>query len=143
MDKQKHKEIIYNIFRCNKSDSKETLNDILKGTKSVLASKTGFQQYIHNYSLSTKKPSFKIPGITEYPLLKSDSIFLVPVKKRNYNKTYDYKNRNRNQTKIRIDSRQKLLLSDNCFKNNNTHYLEQFSKRFTKFLNLKKKNQII
>lgn len=138
MDKQKHKEIIYNIFRCNKSDSKETLNDILKGTKSVLASKTGFQQYIHNYSLSTKKPSFKIPGITEYPLLKSDSIYLVPVKKRNYNKTYDY--RNRNQTKIRIDTRQKLLLSDNCFKNNNTHYLEQFSKRFTKFLNLKKES---
>ena len=59
MKKQKHKEIIYNIFRCNKSDSKETLNDILKGTKSVLASKTGFQQYIHNYSLSTKKHRLK------------------------------------------------------------------------------------
>ena len=138
MKKQKHKEIIYNIFRCNKSDSKETLNDILKGTKSVLASKTGFQQYIHNYSLSTKKPSFKTPGITEYPLLKSDSTFLVPVKKRNYNKTYD--NRNKNRNKFRIDSRQKLLLSDNFFKNNNNQYLEQFNKRFIKFLNLKQES---
>jgi len=138
MKKQKHKEIIYNIFRCNKNDSKETLNDILKGTKSVLASKTGFQQYIHNYSLSTKKPSFKTPGITEYPLLKSDSTFLVPVKKRNYNKTYE--NRNRNRNKMRVNSKQKLLLSDNFFKNKNNLYLEQFNKRFIKFLNLSKES---
>ena len=134
MKKQKHKEIIYNIFRCNKNDSKETLNDILKGTKSVLASKTGFQEYIHNYSISTKKPAFKTPGITEYPLLKSDSTFLVPVKKRNFSKTDD----NRNRNKVRLNSRQKLLLSNNFFKNGYNQYLEQFNLRFIKFLNFSK-----
>ena len=66
------KNIIYNTFRCNSIGKKENINDILKGTKSILASKNGFQKYIHKYSIFTKKPTFKNPQITDCPLLKTE-----------------------------------------------------------------------
>ena len=136
MAKIRHKHIIYDIFQYNSEGKNETLNDILKGTKSVLASKNGFQEYIHNYSLSTKKPSFKMPGISEYPLLKTESNFLVPVKIEKV-----YKKRNKTQEfmkKYKISTRKKLLLPNNLtHDNNNSSFLEKFNKRFNQFLRFK------
>ena len=45
------KKLIYNTFRYNSYGKKENINDILKGTKSVLSSKNGFQKYINIYSI--------------------------------------------------------------------------------------------
>ena len=79
-----HKNNIYDTFRCKSLEKRQNLNDILKGIKSVLASKNGFKKYIDNYSLLTKKPTFKNPNITNYPLQIKDSAFLIPKKNSNY-----------------------------------------------------------
>ena len=53
--------------------------EIVKGTKSVLVSKNGYRHYTRAYFLRTKISTFKSPEITEYPLLKKDSSFLIPI----------------------------------------------------------------
>ena len=72
---------IYDAFKCNNEDNeKQSLNNIIKGTKSVLANKIKFKEYIHNYSKTTEKYTFKTPGITEYPVFKKQSCLLIPLK---------------------------------------------------------------
>ena len=73
---------IYNTFKSNNNNynEKETPNSILKGTKSVLANKFKFKQYIQSYSKKTERSSFKSPGISEYPIFKKHSSLLIPVK---------------------------------------------------------------
>ena len=47
---------VYNTFKCtNESKEKESLNDIIKGTKRVLANKCKFKEYIFNYTKTTEK----------------------------------------------------------------------------------------
>ena len=94
------KNIIYNTFRFNSIGKKENINEILKGTKSVF--KNGFQKYIHKYSIFTKKPTFKNPQITDYPLLKTESNFLIPIKKIKDNNSED-------QRHIRIKPKKKIF----------------------------------
>ena len=120
-----HKNIIYNTFRCNTLGKNETLNDILRGTKSILTSKNGFKNYIHNYNIFTKEPTFKNPNITDYPLVKTESAFLVPIKKRNNNNSENNPKKNRILPKhIQINS-------------NHLDFMEKYNKRFYQFLNLK------
>lgn len=79
---------IYNTFKTKtieKEREKESLNDIIKGTKSVLANKLKFKEYIQNYSKTTERYTFKSPGITEYPIFKKKSCLLIPVKRRRIN----------------------------------------------------------
>ena len=72
---------IYNTFKCKSlSKKKESLNDIIKGTKSVLANKIKFKEYIKNYSKTTEKYTFKAPGISDYPIFKKKSCLLIPLK---------------------------------------------------------------
>lgn len=72
---------IYNTFKCKSlSKKKESLNDIIKGTKSVLTNKINFREYIKNYSKTTQKYTFKAPGISDYPIFKKQSCLLIPVK---------------------------------------------------------------
>ena len=59
------KSSVYDIFKIKTSNDKYAFNDILKGTKSVLASRQGYESYIHDYFLSTKMSTFKSPEITE------------------------------------------------------------------------------
>ena len=118
-----HKNIIYNTFRCKTLGKNETLNDILRGTKSVLKSKNGFKEYISNYNIFTKVPTFKNPNITDYPLLKADSAFLNPIKKNN--------NYNSPENPIKIRLKPKIKKT-----NNNFDFLEKYQRRFYKFLNL-------
>lgn len=125
-----HKNKIYDTFRYNKEGKNETLNDILKGTKSVLASKSGFKNYIHNYSLFTKKPTFKEPYITEYPLLKTESASLVPIK--------NGKNSSKNSLINSKIGQKKKLIFPNKITQNKTHldFLEKYNKKFYSFLRL-------
>ena len=77
---------IYNTFKTKKKDTeKESLNDIVKGTKSVLANKYKFNEYIQNYSKTTERYTFKSPGISDYPLFKKKSCMLIPVKRTKIN----------------------------------------------------------
>ena len=78
---------IYNTFKPNNNNDKEkeTLNSIIKGTKSVLASKLKFKQYIQSYSKKTERSSFKSPGISDYPIFRKQSSLLIPVKIRKIN----------------------------------------------------------
>ena len=129
------KNIIYNTFRCNSLGKKENINDILKGTKSILASKNGFQRYIHKYSIFTKKPTFKNPQITDYPLLKTESTFLIPIKKLNNNNSED-------QRHIRIMPKKKIFFSNEFIQtNSNSGYLENYNKRFYHFLRLRNESR--
>ena len=83
---------IYNTFKSkNINKEKETLNDIVKGTKSVLANKLKFKEYIQNYSKTTERYSFKSPGISDYPLFKKQSCILIPVKRKKINFYEDIK----------------------------------------------------
>ena len=80
---------VYNTFKCtNESKEKESLNDIIKGTKRVLANKCKFKEYIFNYTKTTEKYTFKTPGITQYPVFKKQSDLLIPVKTKRL-KLYD------------------------------------------------------
>ena len=126
------KNSIYNTFRNNSLGKNETLNDILKGTKSILASKNGFKEYITNYTNFTKKPTFKNPDITDYPILKTESAFLIPVSMR--------KNNNSEFAihKIRIRPIKKIFFSNDIIDNNkHLDFREKYNKRFYRFLRLK------
>ena len=127
-----HKNNIYDTFRCKSLGKIQTLNDILKGTKSVLASNNGFKKYINNYELLTKKPTFKNPDIINYPLRQKDSTFLVPIK--NENKSED-------RRKIRIIPKNKIFFSNEFIENNkNLNFREKYNKRFYQFLKIKTEN---
>ena len=81
---------IYNTFKSSckikeKKREKESLNEIVKGTKSVLTNKIKFKEYIHNYARTTEKYIFKTPKITEYPVYKKQSSILIPVKRKKIN----------------------------------------------------------
>ena len=120
---------IYNTFRCNTNHKKESLNDILKGTKSILVSKNGFHKYISNYTQLTNRPTFKKPKITDYPLIKTESSFLFPIKKRFNNNSEDNITKNSKNPK-------KLFLF-NVYSHDNSQFLEKYNKRFYHFLKLK------
>lgn len=123
-----HKNFIYNAFHNNSSGKDETLNDILKSTKSLLASKNGFKKYISNYTIFTTKPTFKNPDITEYPLLKMETAFLIPIKNNNHSE---------NNKKIRVKPKQKLFFSNEFIGNNKyLNFKEKYNKRFYQFLRL-------
>ena len=57
-----YKNFIYNAFHYDSSGNNETINDIIKSTKSLLASNNGFKKYISNYTIFTRKPTFKNPN---------------------------------------------------------------------------------
>ena len=120
-----HKNIIYNTFRCKTIGKNETLNDILRGTKTVLKSKNGFKEYINNYNIFTKVPAFKNPNITDYPLLKAESAFLNPIKRIN------------NYTSQ--ENRKKIRLKPKNIKNSikNFDFMEKYNQRYYQFLKLK------
>ena len=93
---------IYNTFKSkNINKEKETLNDIVKGTKSVLANKLKFKEYIRNYSRTTERYAFKSPGITEYPLFKKQSCILIPVKRKKIKFYEDIKSEKNEEKAIR------------------------------------------
>ena len=125
------KNIIYNTFGCNQYTKNKSLNDILKGTKSVLTSRNGYKNYIYNYSQFTKRATFKNPEITDYPIVKKEYSYLVPVKKvKNNNKSED--------NGINIKKKQKKInLFSNIIQNEHKIYLEKYTKRFYKLLRLK------
>ena len=124
------KSSVYDIFKIKTSNDKYAFNDILKGTKSVLASRQGYESYIHDYFLSTKMCTFKSPEITEYPLLKTDSSFLIPIN------TIKFKD---NNTKKKIIKNNNLLLETEFFQKNNNNYLDDFNKRLNKLVKEEKK----
>ena len=119
---------IYNIFCNNPISKKESLNDILKGTKSVLSSKNGFKNYIDKYSLFTKKITFKKPNITVYPLLKTESSYLIPVKK-------IIKNANSEDKKNKLKQNEKLFFA-NLVGNEQSEFLQKYNKRFYRLMRL-------
>ena len=131
------KNIIYDTFRCKTHGKKETMNDILRGTKRILACESRFQNYINNYSLFTLKNSFKFPDKKDYPLLKKNSTFLVPIKRITNNKSQD------EVIKRKIKSHPKLIFSNDFFQNSNSksdknsNFRENYNKRFYQFMKLK------
>ena len=128
-----NKSNIYDTFRCPSQGKKETMSDILKGTKIVLSNEKGFKNYMTNYSMFTTKQSFKFPTIKDYPLFKVNSSFLLPIKK--------VKNTNNEDKIFKKRLKLKKKITKEFFLNNNANYAntyrEKFSKRFYQLLSLK------
>ena len=126
------KNTLYDTFRCISYGKKETMNDILKGTKTVLTNQKNFKNYINNYSLFTKKQSFKLPDINDYPLLNDNSSFLIPIKKVKINKSEDI------HMKKKIKPKKEIFFSDEFYQNKHSlSFKDTFKKRFYQFLKLK------
>ena len=123
-----YKNNIYHIFLNNPLSKNESLNDILKGTKSVLSSKNGFKNYIDKYSIFTKKITFKEPNITVYPLLKKESSYLIPIKKK-------VKNINSEDKKRKLRQNGKLFFA-NLVENEKSAFVQKYNKRFYRFMKL-------
>ena len=106
---------IYNTFKPNKirKKEKESLNDIIKGTKSVLANRIRFNKYIHSYSKTTEKSTFKSPGISEYPIFRKQSYFLIPlrIKKINFFEDINEKNEKDNEDDLILKPKKLLYFS--------------------------------
>ena len=129
-----HKNNIYDTFRCKSLGKNQTLNEIIKGTKSVLASENGFKKYINNYSLLTRKPTLKNRDLINYPLQQKDSAFLVPIKNGNISE---------DRRKIRIISKKKIFFSNEFIENNKgLNFREKYNKRFYHFLRIKTENSL-
>ena len=119
-----YRKTIYDIFRTKSNERKDALNNIVKGTKSVITSQNRYKLYIKNYFLSTKLSTFKTPDITEYPLLKKGSSFLIPI----------------TTQKFKEDKERKFQLKDNLFldmeliKKNKISFLEDFNKKLNRIV---------
>ena len=140
---------IYNTFKCKSlSKEKESLNDIIKGTKSVLTSKIKFREYIKNYSKTTEKYTFKAPGISDYPIFKKKSCLLIPVKTKKVSFYEDLKtlNTNKDIEGFSPKNKKKILFfspKESQYKNkllNNIKTIES-RKRFPKIFNLYYRNK--
>ena len=144
---------IYNTFKCkSNSKEKESLNDIIKGTKSVLANKIKFKEYIKNYSKTTEKYTFKAPGITDYPIFKKKSCLLIPLKTKKVSFYEDLKtvNNNKDIEGFSPKLRKKILFfspKESQYKTkllNNIKTVEskkRFPKIFNLYFNKKKKKE--
>ena len=121
---KKKEPIIYDIFRTKTIGGKDVLNEIVKGTKSVLASKNGYKHYTRSYFLRTKISTFKSPDITEYPLLKKDSSILIPITQEKFKENVEKK----------LPKKRSLLLESEVFKKNNINFLEDFNRRLNRIL---------
>ena len=129
-----YRKTIYDVFRTKTGGNKGSLlNKILKGTKSILANRNGYQSYIKNYFLSTKYSTFKSPDITEYPRLKENSSFLIPLN------TLKFKEKE----KTPVFKRQHILLETDIFHKNKNTFLEDFNKRLIRTIkyNEQRKNK--
>ena len=107
---------IYNTFKTvNYEKEKESLNDIVKGTKSVLANKMKFNQYLNNYFKTTERYTFKSPGITDYPVFKKKSNILIPVKRKKINFFEDLNkaNNENNDDDSPLKTKKLLIISPN------------------------------
>ena len=129
---KKNKPTIYDTFRTKTIGGKDVLNEIVKGTKSVLVSKNGYRYYTRAYFLRTKISTFKSPEITEYPLLKKDSSFLIPITQEKF----------KENEIIKSPKKRPLLLESELFKKNNINFLEDFNRRLNRILkfNIEVKN---
>ena len=144
---------IYNTFKCkSQSREKESLNDIIKGTKSVLANKIKFKEYIKNYSKTTEKYTFKAPGISDYPIFKKKSCLLIPLKTKKVSFYEDLKTINtnkdiegfspRNKKKILFFSPKESQYKAKLLNNIKTvESKKHFPKIFNLYFNKKKKKE--
>ena len=105
------------------------LNDIMKTTKSLLASRRDYESYIRNYFFSTKLSTFKSPEITEYPVLKADSSILIPISTPKF----------KEKEKIKIFKKRNLILSSELFQKNLTTFSKISIKDLKELLNITKK----
>ena len=119
-----YKKTIYDIFRTKSNGRKDAINNIVKGTKSVLASQNGYKLYIKNYFLSTKLSTFKSPDITEYPLLKKGSAYLIPITTEKFKET----------TPRKLIIRDNLFLDIESIQKNKINFLEDFNKRLNRIV---------
>jgi hypothetical protein len=137
---------IYNAFKYdNLMNDKENLNDIVKRTKSVLANKIKFNDYINNYSKTTERYTFKTPHITEYPIFNKKSSILIPLKTKkikyyeDFKSTIDNKHSGYSQKKIIIipkeSSYKKKIIKNIKIQKN------LFKNRLNKLLTLKNINK--
>ena len=122
---------IYNAFNYNNSlNDKESLKDILKSTKSVLANKLKFSEYINNYSKTTEKYTFKSPGITDYPIFKKKSCVLIPIKTRKINYYEDLKITKNKRLEKSASNPKKILIippKESLYKSKLINNIESFS----------------
>ena len=140
---------IYSTFKCKSlSKEKESLNDIIKGTKSVLANKIKFREYIKNYSKTTEKYTFKTPGILDYPIFKKKSCLLIPMKTKKVSYYEDLKTMNPNKDIEGFSPRHKKKIlffspKESHFKNKLLYNIKtvQTKKHFPKIFNLYYKNK--
>ena len=121
---KKNRITLYDTFRTTSNNEKDALNDIIKGTKSVLVNEKGYESYIRKYLSSTKISTFKSPEITEYPVLKTDSSFLIPIN------TVKFKQTGKNK----IFKMPNLLLGTELFQKNQNDLLEDFNRRLTRLV---------
>ena len=105
---------IYDRFKNkNVEKEKQSLNDIVKGTKSVLANDLKFKEYIQSYSKTTERCTFKSPVISEYPIFRKKSCVLIPVKRKkiNFYEEINAKNKENNNAESIINSKKILFIS--------------------------------
>ena len=141
----KRQKIIYDTFRCLSTGKKETSSDILKGIKSVLSSEKGYRDYIHKYATLVNYPTFKTPGIDCYPLLNTQSSYLIPVMSKavKYHQTTPSKRKMKSAIN---ENSAKLYKGINFTSNNNESsinetttqpsFLNKYKSRISKYINL-------
>ena len=75
----KNKELSSSSISANNSQ-RFLLSKILKGTKSILKSKSKFSGYMNEYQSIVAKSTFKRPDIQNYPLLREECRSMIPIK---------------------------------------------------------------
>ena len=84
-----------NFFNFSKEEKRNKSIELLNKSKKLILDTEKYLNYSSYYKKLTMKYSFKLPGITNYPILKNETI--IPIKK--------YKIKNSSLT-------QRLILSD-------------------------------
>ena len=119
-----YRKTIYDIFRTNSNERKDALNNIVKGTKSILKNQKRYKSYIKNYFLTTKLSTFKSPEITEYPLLKKGSSYLIPITTEKFKENIHRK----------LPERDNLFLDLELIQKNKIDFLEDFNKKLNRIV---------
>jgi len=66
----------------DEKNERRYVNNLLQKTKSLVLSNKNYTKFMKNYLILTQQSSFKLPEITNYPILKNQ--FLIPISRKTY-----------------------------------------------------------
>lgn len=107
--------LLFPIQLGNENHDGKYVSNLLQKTKSLVLSDQNYNKFMKKYLIMTQQCSFKLPEITNYPILKNES--LIPINRQTYSSGSQFVSKNKN-----VKKKENFILSG--LENNETSRLK-------------------